>query len=64
VLVQVSCVLKRSVLLSIRVVSSIVLMGLREGFTDALREAYPVSHSVTGELILAFAGVSVLILAS
>jgi len=30
---HVSCVLKRSVLLSIRAVSSIVLLGLREGFT-------------------------------
>ncbi len=32
-LVQVSCVLKRSVLLSIRVVSRVVLKGGREGFT-------------------------------
>ena len=32
---HVSCVLKRSVLLSIRVVSSIVLIGLREGVHHA-----------------------------
>jgi hypothetical protein len=30
-LVQVPCFLKRSVLLSIRIVSSLVLIGLREG---------------------------------
>ncbi len=45
---HVSCVLKRSVLLSIRIVPSIVLEGLREGLTRLSKRAYPVSHSVAG----------------
>jgi hypothetical protein len=42
------CVLKRSVLLSIRIVPSLVLIGLREGAHHALRESDPVSHSIAG----------------
>jgi hypothetical protein len=60
VLVRVPCLSKRSVLLSIRIVCSLVLIGRRYGAHHAFRETYPLSHIMAGEFIFASAGGSVL----
>jgi len=54
--VQASCVLKRSVLLSTRLVSTVMLIGLRGGH-HAFPGSDSVSYRMTAEFILASARV-------